>query len=251
MKKNILLGFDDKLFLQILNYRLKKRNFNTIPATSLSDSLYQIESGKTVPDVIVFSASCKDMDINDAVDELQKKLLNKPIPIIIVNFDATQLQDITALGVHILRGPFFSFDQLCQKIDTLSTTESHYMDSNAVINNKILLVEDDPETRKMLKDDLIDAQFEVIEAKNGIEGLNHFNKTNPNMIITDIIMPDMDGIKMTKEIRKVNDTLPILVITGYPEKISHSIEAGANKGLSKPINRESFMKTISHFTGKK
>lgn len=66
----------------------------------------------------------------------------------------------------------------------------------------ILIVEDDTTLRRVLKDTLLKENFEVLEAKNGEEGLDVSLKKHPDLILLDIIMPKMDGISMLKKLRE-------------------------------------------------
>ncbi|MFC1732900.1 response regulator transcription factor [candidate division KSB1 bacterium] len=67
---------------------------------------------------------------------------------------------------------------------------------------KILIVEDEPTLLKMLNEVLSEEGFVVEEAKDGKEGLEKALKTHPDLILLDILMPDMDGIEMAQELRK-------------------------------------------------
>ena len=77
-------------------------------------------------------------------------------------------------------------------------------------NKKILLVEDDPNFGRILKDYLTINNYEVILAVNGIEGFEKFNKSEFNLCILDIMMPFKDGLTLAKEIREINETIPLL-----------------------------------------
>ena len=70
-------------------------------------------------------------------------------------------------------------------------------------NKKILLVEDDPNFGRILKDYLTINNYEVILAVNGIEGFEKFNKSEFNLCILDIMMPFKDGLTLAKEIREI------------------------------------------------
>ncbi len=81
---------------------------------------------------------------------------------------------------------------------------------------KILVVEDDESQRILYRDELVECGYEVILAANGKEALNYLIKEEPDLIILDIVMPEMDGIEtLGRIIRKYRD-IPIILNTAYP-----------------------------------
>ena len=80
-------------------------------------------------------------------------------------------------------------------------------------DKKILLVEDDPNFGRILKDYLTINNYEVTLAANGIEGFEKFNKSEFDLCILDIMMPFKDGLTLAKEIREVNEAIPLIFLT--------------------------------------
>ncbi|HKP86924.1 MAG TPA: response regulator [Blastocatellia bacterium] len=111
---------------------------------------------------------------------------------------------------------------------------------------KILVVEDHVDTRDALALILEREQFTVLTAGDGSEGLDKATRYHPDLIITDIMMPILDGIKMIERLRAVPDfsQLPIIVISAYSEKTAEAMRAGANCALSKPITVSLLISTI-------
>lgn len=79
---------------------------------------------------------------------------------------------------------------------------------------KILIVDDDEKILQSIKDILEQRQYEISIAKTGREGLKQFETVNPGLVITDIIMPDMEGIELIKSIKKKNKNIPIIAMSG-------------------------------------
>jgi CheY-like chemotaxis protein len=79
----------------------------------------------------------------------------------------------------------------------------------------VLIVEDDPTTREMLRSSLEKDQFTVIEAVNGVEALEKLSTTRPALILLDLMMPEMDGFQFTSEVRSRAEwwNIPIVVMT--------------------------------------
>ena len=102
---------------------------------------------------------------------------------------------------------------------------------------RILVVEDDQDIRELLVETLKRSDFEVDTAENGKKGLEKFRKQNFDLIVTDIRMPVMDGLKMLKKIKKEDTKMPIVVITAYPS-VDSAVEClveGADDYLVKPV----------------
>lgn len=115
---------------------------------------------------------------------------------------------------------------------------------------KILIVEDHEDTRDALALILERERFSVLTAEDGKDGLAKAATHHPDLIITDIMMPVLDGIKMIERLRAVPDSsrLPIIVISAYSEKTPEAMRAGANCALSKPITVSLLISTIKKMT---
>lgn len=78
----------------------------------------------------------------------------------------------------------------------------------------ILIVEDDKDLREMLKISLIRRKFVVCEAENGKEAITHFKPSITDLVITDLIMPDEDGLKVIIKLRELKPSVKIIAISG-------------------------------------
>ena len=78
---------------------------------------------------------------------------------------------------------------------------------------KILVIDDDKNTRYFLKEVLELQRFEVLTAEDGLKGFDILENEKVDLVIVDIMMPNMDGYSFTKEIRRLNSDLPILMIS--------------------------------------
>ena len=123
----------------------------------------------------------------------------------------------------------------------------------AIINEiveklKVLYVEDDAMAREEIADFLEFEVGEVITAENGEEGLEKFKKYNPDLVVTDINMPKMNGLDMAKKIKEINPNIPIIVTSAYSDGnyIIKAIEIGINKYLLKPVDVDELLIMISN-----
>jgi DNA-binding response OmpR family regulator len=78
----------------------------------------------------------------------------------------------------------------------------------------IMIVEDDNDLREMLKLSLLQRKYTVIEAGNGKEALSKFKPSLVDLVVTDIIMPDEDGLKVIMKLREIKPNIRIIAISG-------------------------------------
>jgi len=112
---------------------------------------------------------------------------------------------------------------------------------------KILLVDDNHDILDLLEIFLYH-DFDIITALNGFEGVQKAKSENPDCIITDIMMPVMDGIKFFNNVRKHNEgqAVPIIGITSFAKKITTKslLNMGFSHVLTKPLSRELVCGTV-------
>lgn len=104
----------------------------------------------------------------------------------------------------------------------------------------ILVVEDDPAIREMLTIYLHSRKYEVLEANNGKKSLEVLQKTTPDLILLDWMLPDTDGVKLIPQIRQmpVHKELPILMLTARAEESDKvkGLDIGADDYMTKPVS---------------
>ena len=114
---------------------------------------------------------------------------------------------------------------------------------------KFLIIEDSPTMRQLIRFALNRLpQAEVIEASDGVDGLKKLSSNEVDLILTDINMPIMDGLKLVSLVRS-NDSyrdIPIVIITteGAEEDRERAMALGANAYITKPIQSASLLKTV-------
>ena len=101
----------------------------------------------------------------------------------------------------------------------------------------ILYVEDEDEVRDQLKTYLTRRCRHVYTAANGKKGLEAYQNHEPDIIVTDILMPVMDGLKMAEYIRETNAHIPIIITTAFeePRYFHQAIDIGVNQYVTKPV----------------
>ena len=112
---------------------------------------------------------------------------------------------------------------------------------------KVLVVEDNSDARSVLRAILEHEHLEVVEAVDGIEGLERATAESPDLVITDLSMPRMTGWEMIGRLRKSPDhkRLPILAITAYGiERALEAIKAGASRALARPVDNHLLLTVV-------
>ncbi|MBL7032508.1 MAG: response regulator [Candidatus Delongbacteria bacterium] len=104
-------------------------------------------------------------------------------------------------------------------------------------SKKILIVDDEQSTCEVLSG-MVDALgYQSLVAENGVKALEIFKAENPDLVISDIKMPEMDGMELLHELREISNRVKIIILTGYPsaDTIVETIENEGFTYLVKPV----------------
>ena len=118
---------------------------------------------------------------------------------------------------------------------------------NSAVQQKILVVDDSDDTREMMAKLLELEAFTVVTAEDGRAGLNMADIELPDLIITDINMPNMNGLDMIRQLRRRPrfGGIPIMAITAYGNGVAkEALEAGADRASTKPVQFNSLVVEI-------
>ena len=112
----------------------------------------------------------------------------------------------------------------------------------------ILLVDDDPNLRDMLRQMLEMGGFDVVEAEDGLDALEKLEEMAPDIMVLDVMMPNLDGVSLCKQLRSDAEfmSLPIIMLSGKTQQraVAEGIAAGANCYLCKPITVEELIRSV-------
>ena len=117
---------------------------------------------------------------------------------------------------------------------------------------RIMLVDDASFMRMMLKNILVGSGYEVIgEAENGAKAIEQFKALKPDLVIMDIIMPEMGGIDAVREIIKANPSAKILMCSsmGQQSLVVEAIQAGAKDFIVKPFQPSNVLEAVKKALG--
>jgi len=104
------------------------------------------------------------------------------------------------------------------------------------VQTKVLVIDDDKEMTDMLKVILEPNTFDVVAANSSIQGIDLVRQVKPDVVVLDLLMPDMDGWQVCKELRKFSQ-VPILVLSAIskPGMVARALDEGADDYLLKPM----------------
>jgi len=114
---------------------------------------------------------------------------------------------------------------------------------------RILIVEDDPKTMKLIRDVLVQKGYTVIEATDGTQGIELAKSKKPDLILMDTLMPNIDGITALNAIKSDKSTtnIPVLMVTALDYDLNQKLarQMGAVGYITKPINIRDLLDEVS------
>ncbi|MBN2681512.1 MAG: response regulator [Bacteroidales bacterium] len=116
-------------------------------------------------------------------------------------------------------------------------------------NKKVLIAEDIDANFRFLSEVLAKTKIKIYRAKNGIEALNIFKNINPDIVLMDIQMPEMNGYEAFDKIRRINNKTPIIAQTAYAmiEEKEKILDYGFSDYLAKPINSKDLISMMANY----
>ena len=233
----LLVIDDDPNVLDLMGRFLEKEGFNVVTAGSGEEGLQLAE--KIKPKVITLDVMMPKMDGWAVLTALKANPATTNIPVVMLTMVDEKNMGYT-LGVS---------DYMVKPIDKdhLITILSKYRCQQPTC--PVLIVEDDPMTREMVSKMLIKEGWKVFTADNGRVALDKMKDNRPEMILLDLMMPEMDGFEFMTEMRKVDDwkAIPVIVITAkdLTQEERQRLEGYVQKVLQKgAYSKEDLLKEI-------
>ncbi len=111
---------------------------------------------------------------------------------------------------------------------------------------KILVIDDDESLRRVLEYNLAQEGYAVLTAASGEQGLELLRKEGADLVVTDVRMAGMDGMRVMEEVRKHDSDIQVIILTAFGtiEMAVEAMRAGAFHYISKPFNRDELKLTI-------
>lgn len=118
---------------------------------------------------------------------------------------------------------------------------------------KVLVIDDIDDTRDTIREMLERGGYEVLEASNGKEGMTMIEQHDPDAVVTDILMPEMEGIETIRSIVRTNPELPVIAITASMDTpyLEVALKVGAVGGLLKPFKQTELLLAVQNALAKR
>jgi len=124
------------------------------------------------------------------------------------------------------------------------------------MTNRILIIDDEDRTRMLIRKILEREGYEVMEASNGKEGIKHYRANPADLVITDIIMPEKEGIETILDLRKDFPDVKVIAMSGGGHEEADSYlkiakQVGAVETMNKPIKNEDLVRIVKNILDNK
>ena len=259
--ETILVIEDDNLNLKLCRSILKMEGFNIIAAMEAETGLKLVREHH--PDLILMDIQLPGMDGLTATEIIKKDSQLKNIPVVALTAHAMDGDDQKAYAagcIGYITKPIevrtFA-ESIRQWLQSKATTTDH-SDTVPDISQKdtglsryqknILIVDDELLNLKLLSGMLASEPYNLTTVTSGREALVKIKQQPPDIILLDIMMPDMDGFEVTRQLKNNSETkdIPIILVTAlteYQDKIK-GLEVGADEFLNKPVQAEELLTRI-------
>ena len=121
--------------------------------------------------------------------------------------------------------------------------------SGDTLTQSVLIVDDEPMARTLLRLMLVRAGFNVSEAEDGFDALEKVKRNRPDIILLDVMMPGMDGFSVCETLRSESETaaLPVIMLSAKTDlnSVNKGLQVGATKYLTKPISPEELTRHVT------
>ncbi len=256
MTKKIVIMEDEEILKNLLKKKLEISGYEVLAADNGKEGMDLLEGGY-IPDLILLDIIMPIKDGFEVLENLRdnKKLSSIPVIIISNSGQPVEIKKVKEFGVidylikadfdpeDVLRkvGNFFDNHQKIveKKSGTTIEEEEEEVETEATNGNglKIVLAEDDDFLRDICETKLKKEGFSVSAACNGVEALAKIKEETPNIILLDIIMPEMDGFEVLKKIKEIPEkaSIPVIMLTnlGQASEIEKGFALGAEDYIIK------------------
>jgi len=243
--EHILFVDDEEQIVQVARQTLERLGYEVSGYTS---SIAALDAIRTTPDT--FDLVISDTTMPDMTgDTLARKIgeIRSDLPIILCTGYSERISDekIKPIGVRALLMKPIVKSELAK---TIRQVLHHGNDGQR--KSRILVIDDEPQIRALLRQMFEREGYAVLDASNGSEGIKQYSNESIDLIVTDLIMPEKEGIEMIFELKRDYPEVNIIAMSGggrmAPEGyLEVAKKAGAICTFNKPIDREALLKAVA------
>ncbi|WP_319371550.1 response regulator [uncultured Ilyobacter sp.] len=239
MDIKVLLVEDDDMARKRLKRVIEKEGYEVIVAHDGFEGLELFKSER--PDVVITDVKMPKIDGIEVMHRIKE--MSKTTEVILITGHGDVDMAIVALrdgALDYIKKPI-DIDQL---IVSLGRAKEKIQDRKKItIRNSILILEDDEKTREKLGKIYVKEGYKVFTAPDGEAGLKIFSENKIDILLTDLRMPKMNGLKFISEVKKITNDCEFIVLSGFGDE-ADAIEAmrnGAINFIAKPIDLEQLL----------
>jgi len=237
-RPKVLVVDDDPMLLSLLTDTLDSIGYNSISVGDAESALESFENNYV--DIVIADINLPGID---GLELLRRIKTNAPsLPVVLIT--GVSMADVRSRAFEagadgFLDKPF--------RIAVIEKMLQQLLNPNTTRNSAIIVVDDNDEYRDMLGDNLIDRGFRVVTARNGTEALGKLKNGNVNVVLTDLIMPGMNGIEVARTVKAISPSTHVVIYTGHVpnDREESDIRATADEFLSKPISLDQIADILS------
>ena len=258
--KTILLVEDTEAIIIQMKDMLVQQGYNIMVARNGNEALQQIEH--QIPDAMILDLMMPEVDGFEVLKRIRSQEKTDHLPVIILTAKYVTKEELAFLkhnSIHqLIQKGDINKDQLLAAVARMLFPETVQVASPVVKPKRIpvsgtplvLIVEDNPDNMITIKA-LLDGKCRVIQAEDGLTGVELAIKHQPHLILMDIALPGMNGIEALKEIRKEGtlELVPIIAVSASAMKGDREdfIALGFDDYVSKPIDNRAFQKMLTEY----
>jgi len=260
----ILAVDDNPTNLLILDEILGSMGARVRKASGGEEALGEFEKAGEEFDLLIVDCFMPEMDGLELIRRIRKKEEGKDLPVILLSSDpfnregcrgGEYLADTYMVKPVRREDLFWSIGGVLEKREPTETSADKPQEQLPL---KILLAEDSPDNRMLIRAFLKSTSHTLIHAENGEEALREFAAQKPDLVLMDIQMPVMDGYTATREIREKERAeglvpTPIIALTAHvlDTDLEKAREAGCDEHMGKPVKKQKLLDLLQRYAQKK
>jgi len=254
-KKNILIADDVKLFHLFIKQTLTSEDYRLIFVENGRDAIDTVM--KRDIDLLILDVELPDMsgldvlrNIRKLTQEMQSVVQLKELPVIMVTaYPQDEIRRrAERFGLIKFLGKPIKRQELRELVKSILEGGYQRIEGKKIV----LCVDSEPRVQKFYEGTLSGKEWDVITASNGIEALETVEFKNPDLIITELNLPEMDGVEFIQTLKESNQNIPVIVVSSVSEKEGKpKVEnLGIKKYLCKPFQLDELRKSIKEILEK-
>jgi signal transduction histidine kinase/DNA-binding response OmpR family regulator len=239
----VLVVDDDLELLRLTKSQLEREGFSVLTATTGEDGIKQ--AARRHPDVILLDLLLPDKSGLDVLHVLKGEPGTRDIPVLVVSVASDGIRSLSLGASEWLRKPVDS--------KALVGTVRRLLDGSTGDAPTVLVVDDETDTLDFLRDTLRSEGFRVVAAHDGRQALEALAKTRPDLVLLDIMMPELSGFEVLEALAQHPDTanIPVVVLTARADDVDaqRGLALGARKYMSKPFDVQALIAEVQRQVG--